>query len=63
MTRNQRISKAVPPVEKIEMVQGDYLNEPADPVWRVQVSGFCADLPTETAANNFRNAILAIARS
>lgn len=61
MTRQEKLLDAVPPVEKIEMVQGFFPEEPADPMWRVQVSGICADFETETAANNFRNAILAVA--
>lgn len=51
----------VPPVKCIEMVdwtQG--YKQPADPMWRVEVSGYCADFYTETAANNFRNAILSL---
>lgn len=63
MTSSARIVRlltAVPPVERIEMVQGFVPEEPADPMWRVQVSGFCTDFETETAASNFRNAILAL---
>lgn len=56
-----RVLDAVPPVQRIEMVKGFFPEEPAEPEWRVEVSGFCADFPTETAANNFRNAILALA--
>ena len=61
MTRKQRLLAAVPPVERIEMVKGFALTEPAEPMWRVQVSGICADFETETAAHNFREAILALA--
>ena len=51
----------MPPVQRIEMVrQVDFYEVPADPMWRVEVSGICADFPTETWANNFRNAILAL---
>jgi hypothetical protein len=50
---------ALPPVKRIEMV--DYstgFEQSAAPQWRVEVSGICADFETETAANNFRNAIV-----
>jgi hypothetical protein len=52
---------AVPPVERIEMVQFPNGYEiPAEPIWRVEVSGRCADFETETGANHFRDAILAL---
>lgn len=60
MTRQEQITAAMPPVERIEMLTGIFSDQPADPEWRVQVSGICADFATETAANNFRNAILAL---
>lgn len=60
MNRDKLLA-AVPPVERIEMrVQGFVYDEPADPMWRVEVSGIVTDFETETAANNFRNAILAL---
>jgi hypothetical protein len=58
---SEEAAQEVPPVERIEMVQGIW-SEPSDPEWRVMVSGYCADFATETAANNFRNAILALPR-
>lgn len=62
MTRQEKILAALPPVERIEMVKLDRFihEEPAEPEWRVQVGGVCADFTTETWANNFRNAILAL---
>lgn len=60
MSRSDKLLEAVPPVQRIEMVNGFFPEEPAEPMWRVQVSGICTDFETETAANNFRNAILAL---
>lgn len=60
MTRQEKILAAVPPVERIEMVKGAVHVEESEPEWRVQVNGICADFPTQTWANNFRNAILAL---
>lgn len=52
-------SEALPPVEMIQMMA--IFSEPADPMWRVHVSSYCIDFETETAANNVRNAISALA--
>ncbi len=41
-------------VERVEML--DYstgFTEPAEPIWRIVLNGYCADFPTETAARNF----------
>lgn len=46
-----------PTVERVECVSG--IGTPADPVWRIEIDGFCADFETETAANNFAAAIAA----
>jgi len=45
-------------VEKIDCVTYERgWQEPADPIWRIQINGVCADFPTETWANNFADAI------
>jgi hypothetical protein len=56
-----RRSGGLKPVERIEMVNYETgFQTPADPIWRVEVSGYCADFETETAANNFHAAIAAL---
>jgi len=56
--------KAIPPVQRIETVrQVEFWDEPAEPMWRVEVSGRCVDFETETRANYFRDAILALIRA
>ena len=35
--------------------------ETAEPIWRIAIDGYCADFETETAANNFRAAMLSAA--
>jgi hypothetical protein len=56
-----RRSGGLKPVERIEMVNYETgFQTPADPMWRVEVSGYCADFETETAANNFHAAIAAL---
>lgn len=53
--------EAVGPVVEIEMVSYETgFEQPAPSKWRVQIGECCADFETETAANNFRNAILAL---
>lgn len=53
-------TELLPAVEKIEMVDwSSGFAEPADPVWRIVLNGYCADFPTETAAQNFAGAIAA----
>jgi Lar family restriction alleviation protein len=45
-------------VERIEMV--DYstgFQQPSEPMWRVEIDGYCADFETETAAQNYAGAI------
>lgn len=56
------LREAIPPVERIETVPvgHPFSDEATDPYWRVIVSGYCADFETETAANFFRDAILAL---
>lgn len=47
-------------IQKIEMV--DYstgFEQPEEPVWRIELNGYCADFPSEQAAENFRVAIIA----
>lgn len=45
-------------VERVECVSFESgFEELADPIWRVEVGGICADFETETAANNYANAI------
>lgn len=50
----------LPPVQRIEMVTGTFSDEEAPPEWRIMVGEYCIDLPTETYANNVRDAILAL---
>lgn len=53
--------EAVAPVERIECVSFERgFEEATEPVWRVRVGEYCADFEAETAANNFRGAILAL---
>jgi hypothetical protein len=55
------IGDALPPVQRIEMVSSSSGYEmPSEPMWRVTVDKYCIDFETETAANNVRNAILAL---
>lgn len=45
-------------VEKIETVTVDSLmQEPGDPIWRIEIDGFCIDFDFEQAANNVAGAI------
>lgn len=47
------------PVSEIEMVDiSSGVAEPADPEYRIEADGFCADFPTRTAAKNFRGAFV-----
>jgi hypothetical protein len=57
-----RGNRDIPQVQRIECVKFDYnlVEVPDDPVWRLKIGGICADFPTETWANNFRNAILSL---
>lgn len=58
---SDELNEALPPVKRIEMVSfASGYEEPAPSMFRVMVSGICADFETETAANNMRNAILAL---
>lgn len=51
----------IAPVKCIEMVEfSSGFERPTDPEWRIEIGGYCANFPTETAANNFRNAILSL---
>ena len=45
-------------VQRIECVtlRGGY-EEPADPIWRIEIGGICADFDTQTHAENFAAAI------
>lgn len=55
------VERPVAQVQRIEMVRQDGLDEvPADPMWRLEIGGICADFATETWANNFRNAVIAL---
>lgn len=52
----------LPQVERVECVTYEKgYEEEAPPFWRLNVGGYCADFETETAAANFRHAILALA--
>lgn len=56
-----RDREAVAPVQRIECVKMvDCLEVEAEPLWRIEIDGYCADFETETGANNFRNAILSL---
>ncbi|WP_406871591.1 hypothetical protein WHT83_14825 [Aminobacter sp. P9b] len=49
---------SVASVERVECVSYDTGYEmPADPIWRVEIDGYCADFDFETAARNFAAAI------
>jgi hypothetical protein len=51
--------RAAVSLEEVEMVDwSSGYQERADSIWRVTVDGYCADFQTETAATNFRNAII-----
>lgn len=52
----------IAPVRRIEMVPWDhpFSDEKVEPVWDLEIGGFVAQFPTETSANNFRNAILSL---
>lgn len=48
-------------VERVEMVNYESgYEQPAEPIWRVVVGGYCADFETESAARNFAGAIAAL---
>ena len=48
-------------VERVEMVNYESgYEQPAEPIWRVVVGGYCADFETESAARNFSGAIAAL---
>ncbi len=49
--------EAIARVEEIECVQIWPPGEPADPIWRIEIGGYCADFEHEQAARNFANAI------
>jgi hypothetical protein len=45
-------------VEKVDCVSYESgFREKTDPIWRVEIDGICADFETETAAQNFADAI------
>ena len=45
-------------VERIECVDwSSGFEEPADPLWRIELGGYCADFPSEQAARNFAGQI------
>lgn len=43
--------------KRIETVTGDFLQDPGEPFWRIEIDGYCADFDYEAAANNFAAAI------
>jgi hypothetical protein len=47
-------------VKKIETVTGDYMIDPGEPFWRIEINGYCADFDYEQAAENFASAIRAL---
>ena len=49
------------PVERVECVDWSQGHEqPADPLWRIALGGYCADFPSEQAALNFASQIEAL---
>lgn len=44
-------------VSEIETVTGDFLTEPGEPFWRIEIDGYCADFDHKQAAENFCAAI------
>jgi hypothetical protein len=67
MTTDQDVLKARemdrPPhmialVDMVETVTIESLmQEPGEPIWRIEIGGYCADFEHSEAANNFANAI------
>lgn len=46
------------PVERVECVDWSQgYEQPADPLWRIELNGYCADFPSEQAARNFASQI------
>ena len=49
------------PLERIEMVSWEKgWEEKAEPMWRIVLNGYCADFPSEQAARNFADQIVAV---
>jgi hypothetical protein len=47
-------------VRKVETVTGDFVTEPGEPFWRIEINGYCADFDHEQAARNFAAQIKAL---
>lgn len=43
---------------KVEQICSSGSEDPSEPIWRISIDGYCADFSTETAAQNFANAIM-----
>ena len=52
---------AVATVRTIETVTGDFMTEPGEPFYRIELNGYCADFDHEEAAKNFAAQINALA--
>lgn len=44
-------------VREIETVTGDFLTDPGEPFYRIELNGYCADFDTREAAQNFADQI------
>ncbi|MFD1104193.1 hypothetical protein [Sphingobium olei] len=47
-------------VRQIETVTGDFMQEPGEPFWRIEINGYCAEFDSELAAKNFADQINAL---
>lgn len=44
-------------VDMIETVTGDFYQDAGEPLWRIELDGYCVDFERAEAANNFALAI------
>ena len=59
--RAVQAATAATPIEPIEMEDWSKgYAEPAEPIWRITLNGYCADFPSEGAARNFAAQIAAL---
>lgn len=56
-TTDPKLIEPVATVREIETVTGDFLNEPGQPFYRIEINGYCADFDYREAAENFAAAI------
>lgn len=69
MEFSERPQASPPPVQgevmpyKVETVTGDFMQEPGEPFWRIEIGGYCADFDHEQGAINFAAAINRLAHS